>query len=73
MPQLPCKSHLTAGRFGNLGLLQFTAIVHPSNMTVSLPLLQVLSEKLDVLRLAFYTAPISCAVLLPFFFIREVG
>ena len=73
LPQLPCKSLLTAGRFGNLGLLQFTAIVHPSNVTVSLPLLQVLSEKLDVLRLAFYTAPISCAVLLPFFFIREVG
>ena len=43
------------------------------NMTVSLRLLQVLSEKLDVLRLAFYTAPISCAVLLPLFFIREVG
>ena len=43
------------------------------NMTVSLHLLQVLSEKLDVLRLAFYTAPISCAVLLPLFFIREVG
>ena len=35
-------------------------------------LLQVLSEKLDVLRLAFYTAPISCSVLLPLFIVREV-
>ena len=35
--------------------------------------LQVLSEKLDVLRLAFYTAPVSCSVLLPVFFLREVG
>ena len=35
--------------------------------------LQVLSEKLDVLRLAFYTAPVSCSVLLPVFYLREVG
>ncbi len=35
-------------------------------------LLQVLSEKLDVLRLAFYTAPISCSVLLPLYIFREV-
>ena len=33
----------------------------------------MLSEKLDVLRLAFYTAPISCSVLLPLFIVREVG
>ena len=32
----------------------------------------MLSEKLDVLRLAFYTAPISCCVLLPLFIFREV-
>lgn len=31
-----------------------------------------MSEKLDVLRLAFYTAPVSCAILLPLFYIREV-
>ena len=35
--------------------------------------LQILSEKLDVLRLAFYTAPVSCAALVPVFFLREVG
>eukprot|EP00891_Asterochloris_glomerata_P001266 jgi/Astpho2/1266/Aster-07111 len=34
---------------------------------------KVLSEKLDVLRLAFYTAPISCSVLLPLFIVREHG
>lgn len=34
---------------------------------------KVMSEKLDVLRLAFYTAPVSCALLLPLFYIREVG
>lgn len=33
---------------------------------------KVMSEKVDVLRLTFYTAPVSCAVLLPLFLIREV-
>ncbi|KAK9830332.1 hypothetical protein WJX72_011058 [[Myrmecia] bisecta] len=33
----------------------------------------VLSEKLDVLRMTFYTAPVSCTVLLPFFFLQEAG
>ncbi|KAL0054475.1 hypothetical protein WJX82_009428 [Trebouxia sp. C0006] len=32
---------------------------------------KLLSEKMDVLRLAFYTAPVSCAVLLPLFVARE--
>ena len=35
--------------------------------------LQILSEKLDVLRLTFYTAPVSCGALIPVFFLREVG
>lgn len=34
---------------------------------------KVMSEKVDVLRLTFYTAPVSCAVLLPLFLIREVS
>jgi drug/metabolite transporter (DMT)-like permease len=34
---------------------------------------KLLSEKMDVLRLAFYTAPVSCAVLLPLFVVREVS
>ena len=34
-------------------------------------LLQILKEKLDVLRLTFYTAPVSVAVLVPFFFYSE--
>ena len=33
---------------------------------------KVLSEKIDVLQLAFYTAPVSSCVLLPFFWILEV-
>jgi hypothetical protein len=33
---------------------------------------RVLSEKMDVLQLAFYTAPVSCCVLLPFFWFLEV-
>lgn len=33
---------------------------------------RVLSEKLDVLRLTFYTAPISCACLLPVYLWQEV-
>ncbi|KAL3130623.1 hypothetical protein ABBQ38_008017 [Trebouxia sp. C0009 RCD-2024] len=32
---------------------------------------KVMSEKVDVLRLTFYTAPVSCAVLLPLFLVRE--
>ena len=33
---------------------------------------RLLSEKLDVLRLAFYTAPVSCIALFPFCYAREV-
>lgn len=32
-----------------------------------------LSEKLDVLRLAFYTAPVSCLALFPFCYFHEVS
>lgn len=34
--------------------------------------LQVMSEKLDVVRLAFYTAPVSLACLAPFYWVYEV-
>lgn len=34
---------------------------------------RILSEKLDVLRLAFYTAPISCIALFPFCYFHEVS
>lgn len=33
---------------------------------------QVMSEKLDVVRLAFYTAPVSLACLAPFYWVYEV-
>ena len=33
---------------------------------------RLLSEKIDVLRLTFYTAPVSCLLLLPVFLTREV-
>lgn len=33
---------------------------------------KVMSEKIDVLRLTFYTAPVSCAILLPFCVYTEV-
>lgn len=33
---------------------------------------KVLSEKMDVFRLSFYTAPVSCLALLPFVYWREV-
>lgn len=32
---------------------------------------KVMSEKVDVLRLTWYTAPVSCIVMLPFFVMRE--
>lgn len=32
---------------------------------------KLMSEKLDVLRLTFYTAPLTCIVLLPFYFSME--
>ncbi len=31
------------------------------------------SEKLDVVRLTFYTAPVSLACLLPFYWLHEVS
>lgn len=34
---------------------------------------RLLSEKIDVLRLTFYTAPVSCLLLLPVFLTREVS
>ena len=34
---------------------------------------RILSEKLDVLRLAFYTAPVSCLALFPFCYVHEVS
>lgn len=34
---------------------------------------KVLSEKLDVVKLTFYTAPVSLACLAPFFWAYEVG
>ena len=33
---------------------------------------RVLSERLDALRLTFYTAPVSCLILLPFYHWHEV-
>ena len=33
---------------------------------------KVLSEKMDVFRLSFYTAPVSCLALMPFVYWREV-
>lgn len=32
---------------------------------------QVLKEKMDVLRLTFYTAPVSVGILVPFFLMTE--
>ena len=32
---------------------------------------KLMSEKVDVLRLTFYTAPLTCVVLLPFYFSLE--
>jgi hypothetical protein len=34
---------------------------------------KLMSEKLDVLRLTFYTAPLTCIVLLPFYFNLEAA
>ena len=33
----------------------------------------MLSEKIDVLQLTFYTAPVSCLMLFPFYLYREVS
>ena len=33
--------------------------------------MQVLKEKMDVLRLTFYTAPVSVGILVPFFLMTE--
>ena len=34
---------------------------------------KVLAEKVDVLQLTFYTAPVSCISILPALFVREVS
>ena len=34
---------------------------------------RVLSEKLDVMQLAFFTSPVTCCALLPLAAVREVG
>ena len=34
--------------------------------------LQVLKEDIDVIRLTFYTAPVSVTILVPFFLAREL-
>lgn len=34
---------------------------------------KLMSEKLDVLRLTFYTAPITCVLLVPFFLTMEMA
>ena len=34
---------------------------------------RLLSERIDVLRLTFYTAPVSCLCLAPLFLMREVS
>lgn len=56
--------------------LRLLGTSHPRPATAALVLfimtsLQVMSEKIDVMRLTFYTAPISCACLLPFLAARE--
>lgn len=33
---------------------------------------RVLAEKMNVLQLTFYTAPVSCAMLFPVYLVREV-
>jgi drug/metabolite transporter (DMT)-like permease len=34
---------------------------------------RVLSERIDVLRLAFYTSPVALGILFPLFYIQEVS
>ena len=53
-----CVRLLRAGTFSNAAMMSMSG--------------RVLSEKLDVLRLTFYTSPISCLCLLPFYYFREV-
>lgn len=64
----PKDSHLCKRSY--LPIMMSMAI--SSTNTLALPL-QILSEKVDVLRLTFYTAPVSCGALVPVFFLREVG
>ena len=52
------RVYVTAGTVSNAAMMSMSG--------------KVLSEKLDVLRLTFYTSPISCMFLLPFYYLREV-
>ena len=51
--------------FAGMGMLSNAAMMSTSG--------RVLSEKLEAVRLTFYTAPISALTLLPFFLWREVS
>ena len=57
-----------------LHLLSMTLPFHPGTVSNGLMMSSIgklLSEKLDVLRLTFYTAPLTCFVLLPFYYSLE--
>lgn len=56
---------------GFTGLLRAWPCEQVSNAAMMSMTGRMMSEKIDVLRLTFYTAPVSCALLLPVFFIRE--
>lgn len=60
---LPCAA------WRHFCLSNVQALARPSAALISLPC----SEKLDVVRLTFYTAPVSLVCLAPFFWIYEVG
>jgi len=57
-----------SGKISGVVLCIAATVCNGATMTFSSKLL---SEKLDIVRLTFYTAPISLACLLPFYLIRE--
>ena len=75
----PCQHHglLQALRFDDFKLpsgyifLPYAGVLCAAAMLSTAGM--VLSEKMDVLQLTFYTAPVSCAMLLPFYLLREVS
>lgn len=57
---------------GNIQGIALCSVATFCNAAASCCTGRVMSEKVDVLRLTFYMAPVSCCILVPFYFREEV-
>lgn len=58
---------------GSVAGIMFCLVATVSNAAMMTFSGKIMSEKVDALRLTWYTAPVSCVFLLPLFFMAEAG